>query len=283
MSSPGNPQAMPRKSASVCSVKPSAQETRQLAEALAISAGKVIATAREQGFTTEMKGGVEPVTSADFAADALIRKGLQHAMPGVQILSEEGEQADVDWNEPVWVIDPIDGTVNYAYGHDYVTLCLAYVEHGQVQASAVHAPFHGETFTAVRDQGAWRNGKPMTPRNTTELRYALVATGFPYVKDNIEPILDRFARMMRVCRDARRLASAALDICWVACGRLDACYESVNPWDIAAASLIAREAGVRRGQFSEVASMLPQEVSGIDYVFAVPGVFDDLLKVLREP
>ena len=179
------------------------------------------------------------------------------------------------------MVDPIDGTVNYAYGHDYVSVCIAYVERGEVQASVVHAPFQRETFTALRNEGAWLNGAPIEYRQSDSLRFSLIATGFPYGKNEIEPILERFCRVMRSCRDMRRLASAALDICWVACGRLDGCYETVRPWDIAAASLVAREVGVPRGHFTNVASDVPSELCGLDYVFATPAIFDGLLAVLR--
>lgn len=261
------------------------RELLTFAESTARCAGEEIARARTEGWTSEMKGGLEIVTSADIAADRLIKKAVAEQTPGAQILSEEGERETIDWNEPVWVVDPIDGTVNYAYGHDYVSVCIAYVERGEVQASVVHAPFQRETFTALRNEGAWLNGAPIEMRQTDSLRFSLIATGFPYGKDDIEPIIERFCRMMRSCRDVRRLASAALDICWVACGRLDGCYETVHPWDIAAASLVAREAGVRRGHFtnvaSDVAGDVPGELCGLDYLFATPAIFDELLAVLR--
>jgi myo-inositol-1(or 4)-monophosphatase len=251
------------------------------AESTARQAGDEIKRARTHGWTSEMKGGLEIVTSADLAADTLIRKAVAHRTPSAQVLSEEGERETIDWSKPVWVIDPIDGTVNYAYGHEYVSVCIAYVEKGEVQASVVHSPFQEETFTALRDHGAWLNGEAIRPRKTESLRLSLIATGFPYGKDEIEPILQRFCRMMRSCRDVRRLASAALDICWVACGRLDACYETVRPWDIAAAGLVAREAGVRRGHFTDVETDLPPELCGLDYLFATEDIFDAFLAVLQ--
>lgn len=260
------------------------EELLAFTESTAKRAGDEIVRARKSGWTSELKDGLEIVTSADIAADGLIRRAIGECTPGAQLLSEEGERETIDWEKPVWVIDPIDGTVNYAYGHEYVSVCIAYVERGVVQASAVHSPFQRETFTALRDHGSWLNGSRIRPRQSDSLRFSLVATGFPYGKDEIEPILERFCRVMRSCRDVRRLASAALDICWVACGRLDACYETVQPWDIAAASLVAREAGVPRGHFTDLSADLgdlPPELCGLDYLYATPEIFDALLALLR--
>jgi len=228
-------------------------------------------------------GGRELVTSADLASNELIEKAVSRHTPEAQYFSEEGDGGPIDWNEPVWVVDPIDGTVNYAYGHAHVGIALAYVVKGEVQVGVIHAPFQGETFVAVRGAGATLNGIALETRPTVPLTYALVSTGFPHDHAGMSGILERVGRVLRRCRDLRRLASPALDISWVAAGRLDAAYETLRPWDVAAAALVAREAGVQRGHYGEPRSGLPPEVCGDDVVFARAGLFEELLAVLRQP
>ncbi len=260
----------------------SADDDRRLKLALetATRAGtELVRLRRSGGWTASYKDAQELVTTADLAADALIRAALTAGDPAARLLSEEGEHS-VDWAEPTWVVDPLDGTVNYAYGLDYVSVCLAFAERGRVRVGVVHNPFTKETFSAIAGRGAWLDGQPIRPGAAASLRAALIATGFPYERERLEPILARFCRVMRVCRDTRRLASAALDICGVASGRLDACYETLRPWDVAAAGLIACEAGARRGHFGPVPPELPPDVCGIDVLFAQPGLFDALLAVL---
>jgi len=217
-------------------------------------------------------------------ADEFITGAIRKRFPDHRILSEETmpdlSQAE-ELDTPLWIIDPIDGTVNYAYGHPQVAVSIAYAEKGQVQAGVVHAPFSDETFRATRGEGTTLNGRPTQHSGATEPRQSLFATGFPYTKDKLEPLVNRLNAMIHQCRDLRRIGSAALDICWVACGRLDIYYETVSPWDFAAARLIAKEAGATAGHFGDVPEGYPEDLWGQDLLISAPAVWEPVRKILR--
>lgn len=261
-------------------------EIAAFAEQLALEAGELITRERnENRLRTDYKAQTELVTHADLMADELITRAIQARYPDHRILSEESmpdlHQAS-HLDTPLWVIDPIDGTVNYAYGHPSSAISIAYAERGQVHVGVVHAPFAEETFKAVRGEGATLNNSAISHSNATDLRKTLFATGFPYTKDALEPLIKRLDVMIHNCRDLRRIGSAALDICWVACGRLDAYYETVSPWDFAAARLIALEAGAHCGHFNGVPEGYPEDLWGQDILVSAPAVFDRLQALLHD-
>lgn len=261
-------------------------EIADFAERLARDAGELIHRERSQNtLRTDYKQQTELVTHADILADEFITGAIQAAYPDHRILSEEAmpdlRQAE-NLDTPLWIVDPIDGTVNYAYGHPQVAVSIAYAEKGQVQAGIVHAPFAGETFRAVRGSGATLNGERIQHSGASSLRQALFATGFPYTKDNLAPLLKRLDVMIHHCRDLRRIGSAALDICWVACGRLDIYYETVSPWDFAAAKLIAREAGARAGHFTEVPEGYPEDLWGQNNLVTAPELYERVRELLAK-
>lgn len=251
----------------------------------ALDAGKLIIEERSRGLEHDYKDGQELVTQADLKADRLIGDAIRARFPDHRILSEEAmpdlRQAR-ELEHPLWIIDPIDGTVNYAYGHSQVAVSIAYAEKGRVQIGVVHAPFQQETFRATRGQGAYLNNRAITPTCCTTLRQSLVATGFPYGKDNLAPLIGRLNKVLHQCRDLRRNGSAALDICWVACGRLDSYYETVSPWDFAAARLIALEAGAQAGHFSAVPEGYPEDLWGQDILISTPGLYQAMRELLAE-
>lgn len=256
------------------------------AEQLALKAGDLIRRERDQNtLRTDLKQQTELVTHADVMADEFITGAIREQFPDHRILSEETmpdlSQAE-ELDTPLWIVDPIDGTVNYAYGHPQVAVSIAYAEKGRVQAGVVHTPFSGETFRATRGEGATLNGDPIQHSGATVPRDALFATGFPYTKDNLEPLVRRLDAMIHQCRDLRRIGSAALDICWVACGRLDIYYENVSPWDFAAARLIALEAGATAGHFGEVPEGYPADLYGRDILISAPAVWETVREILRE-
>ncbi len=262
------------------------QAIADFAEQLARKAGELIQHERDNNrLKTDYKAQSELVTHADVMADEMITAAIRQHYPEHRILSEEVtpdlSQAE-ELDTPLWIIDPIDGTVNYAYGHPQVAVSIAYAEKGRVQAGVVHAPFSGETFRAVRGQGATLNGDAIKHSGATVPRQALFATGFPYTKDTLAPILARLSAMIHQCRDLRRIGSAALDICWVACGRLDIYYENVSPWDFAAARLIALEAGATAGHFSEVPEGYPEDLWGTDILISAPDLWQPVRQILRE-
>ncbi|AJQ92350.1 archaeal fructose-1,6-bisphosphatase and related enzyme of inositol monophosphatase family [Gynuella sunshinyii YC6258] len=231
------------------------QSWLQLAVDTAQKAGELIRDERQNhSLDVDYKDGIELVTQADKKADAYITSALLQATPEFSILAEESEN-DLSKAEEeglsLWVIDPIDGTVNYAHHHYQVAVSIALAVDREVQLGVVHNPFLQETFTAIRGQGAFLNGQRISASTTTELNRAIVATGFPYHKNNLPQLMQEAGAVLQHCADLRRLGSAALDLCWVACGRLDAYYEhQVKPWDMAAGRLIAYEAGAMTGSYA---------------------------------
>lgn len=255
------------------------------AKQLAQDAGKLIVEAREKAiFDRNYKLHHELVTSTDIAVDAFICEKIAAMFPQHKILSEESFPAlDVDQlieDVPVWVIDPIDGTVNFAHGHHHVAVSIGLFIGSVRILGVVYAPFLAECYSALRGQGAYCNGKKLAVSGASTLRNALVATGFPYQKTSLPNLIERLSRVLHACQDVRRNGSAALDLCWVAAGRLDAYYETVKPWDMAAGALIAEEAGARLGYFAKPQVVWPEAVNGEGLLVATPDLFDDLKALL---
>ena len=265
---------------------PTDVEILNVAKDLAFKAGKSIVEARQsQRLTLSYKDGVELLTSADLSVDQLIRAGIESAFPDHLILSEESspDLSDAgDLQAPLWIIDPIDGTVNYAYNQHQVAVSIAFAYQGIMRAGVVHCPFQGETFSAIRGKGARLNGTSILASECSELARALIGTGFPYDRDGRVALVDRLRTVLFACRDIRRIGSAAVDICWVAMGRLDGYYETINSWDFAAATLIAREAGARVGHLGEVPEGQLPELWGQELVVAAPDIYAALRDMLRD-
>ncbi len=233
----------------------------------------------------DYKRGVELVTNADVAADKLITDAIRQRFPDHDIMAEESAP-DLEkikhLEKPLWIIDPIDGTVNYAHYHNQVAVSIAYAVRGQVQVGVVYSPFQAEMFSAVRGEGSWLNDQPLQCSQVNELSKAIIATGFPYEKqDKLDILMARLRAVLGQCADMRRLGSAALDICWVAMGRLDGYYETVSPWDFAAAQLIAREAGAVCGHFVEPPEGIAQELYGENLLISNPHLYKQLKQILQ--
>ncbi|HET7271378.1 MAG TPA: inositol monophosphatase family protein [Rubrobacter sp.] len=189
------------------------------------------------------KGEVDLVTEMDERAEEIIRDELLGAYPSYGMLAEEGGALPGE-EDGRWIVDPLDGTVNYAHDLPVFAVSIALEKAGEVVLGVVHDPMRDETFVAERGQGARLNGEPTSLSDTDELVRALVATGFPYDRDDVPAALDLFGRFSMLAQGMRRLGAAALDLCYVASGRLDAYYErGIHPWDVAAGSLILEEAG----------------------------------------
>lgn len=251
---------------------------------LARSAGKLIVEQRENAdLSHDYKNGQELVTSADLLADKMIVDAIHKRFPDHQILSEESSPslAEDVLDQPLWIIDPIDGTVNYAHGHIQSAVSIAYAEQGTLTHGVVFNPFTDEMFTAQLGGGSFLNGKPIAVAGETDLARSIIATGFPYDKSTIQPMLERVQVILTHCADIRRLGSAALDICWLAAGRLDGYYESLSLWDHAAAQLIAREAGAQWGHFSEVPKGVNPQFHSQDILVANPQLYPQLLALLQ--
>ena len=255
------------------------------ARELAIKAGSMIKTERVEGsLTQDYKDQHELVTSADIAADKLIIEAIHSKYPDHRIMSEETyTDTDLakDLDTPIWIIDPIDGTVNYAHGHFMVAVSIAFAHKGEVQAGVVYNPFLEECYSAVLGEGSYLNQQKLAVSKQDNLRKALVATGFPYNKTTVPEIMRRTEKVLMSCQDIRRLGSAAMDICWVACGRLDAYFESLSPWDFAAARLIALEAGARCGHFTPVPKDIPACIYNHNLLITTPAIYDELDNILN--
>ncbi|WP_289857168.1 inositol monophosphatase family protein [uncultured Muribaculum sp.] len=185
------------------------------------------------------------VTIADRESERLIIDGIHAAYPGHAILSEEsGEEAGSGsgWR---WIIDPLDGTTNYSQGLPLFSVSIALEHDGQVVTGVVYAPYTDELFHAVRGEGAFLNGRPISVAGKERLAECVVSTGFPVDKhQTADNNLDNVSRIMPQVRGLRRLGSAAIDICYVAAGFLDGYWElNLHRWDVAAAELILAEAG----------------------------------------
>lgn len=259
-------------------------QVMQLAIETAKEAGALIMHMRREGaLVKDYKGQQELVTNADLAADALIIERIKAHFPDHEFLTEEtlGNKRDKhDLENPIWIIDPIDGTVNFAHGQQMVGVSIAFAMNGEVQIGVVYNPFLDELFCAQLGQGATLNSKSIQPSGESNLRKALFATGFPYDKSGVPPIMRRIESIIMHTQDMRRLGSAALDICWVACGRLDIYFESLSPWDFAAARLIALEAGATCGHFTEVPPEVPSCIYEKNLLISTPSLFDECREIL---
>jgi myo-inositol-1(or 4)-monophosphatase len=191
--------------------------------------------------------GTDMVTEMDKAAERLIVEGLTEARPDDGILGEEG--TDTPGTTGVrWVVDPLDGTTNYLYGHAGFAVSIGVQVDGTSVAGVVDDPLHGDVFTATLGGGARRNGHPIVVSSATRLGHALVATGVSYQPERRRAQAEVLTRVLPHLRDIRRMGSASVDLCSVAQGRADAYYErGLQPWDHAAGALIAREAGALVG------------------------------------
>lgn len=183
------------------------------------------------------------VTKVDKLAEAKIREIILGAYPDHVVLGEEEGQPGGD-AECRWIVDPLDGTLNYAHGFPFYCVSVALERRGVVEVGVVMDSVRGELFTATRGGGAYLNGAPIAPSRETLLKRAMLATGFAYDPDALSENIEIFARVHPQVRSVRRPGAAALDLCYVAAGRLDGFWElKLNPWDVAAAMLIIREAG----------------------------------------
>jgi myo-inositol-1(or 4)-monophosphatase len=229
--------------------------------------------------------GLELVTEADIKVDRLICDAIRARFPGHAILAEESAPDLENISQitgPLWIIDPIDGTVNYAHGHSHSAVSIAFVNNTELQCGVVFDPFADEMFHAIAGQGAFLNNNPIRVAAKSDMKRALFATGFPYEKSDMAPLVARLGLMLDNCADLRRLGSAALDICWVAMGRLDIYYENLSVWDFAAAQLIAIEAGARYGHFQPVPDKVSPVFHNHNILVSNPVLFEPVRELLQE-
>jgi len=227
-------------------------EFRTTAETIAREAGALLREFYRKGVRTEYKGDVDLVTEADRASEKLIGERLRTAFPEHGIYGEEGTRSGLD-AEFRWYVDPLDGTTNFAHG--FPAFCvvlgcerrtpgLAADEDGEMVAGVIYDPLRDEMFSAARGEGATLNGEPIHVSRARLLQESLIATGFPSHKRHRSPNVHFYQEFTLRSHGVRRAGSAALDLAYVACGRLDGFWEfQLNPWDTSAGYLLVEEAG----------------------------------------
>ena len=226
-------------------------------EDAARAAGRYLMEHFHGSFSVMRKGEIDLVTEIDIAAEKLIVSRIQEAFPDHDVVAEE-MYADAARGDCTWIIDPLDGTTNYAHGFPVFSVSIALEMAGVLQWGAVYNPNLEEMFVAARSRGARLNGEPVRVSATESLGASLLATGFPYdIRTSDQNNLDYFHDFALRAQGIRRSGSAALDLCYVAAGRFDGFWElSLNPWDCAAGYLMVREAGGRvtnwRGEFGSI-------------------------------
>ena len=253
---------------------PAPAELEALAATTARSAAALVtATYGRPDPVGQKSSPTDVVTQTDLRTEELIRRLLQEATPGAGVLGEEGETT-APGARMQWVIDPLDGTVNFLYGVPIFAVSIAAALDGEIVAGAVIDVLRDELFSAHLGGGARRDGEAIAATGCTSLPSALVATGFSYHADRRDLQGEVAHRVLSRARDLRCFGSAALELCWVACGRVDAYFQrETEIWDRAAGALIAAEAGAR--------TELPCPENDDLVVAAAPGVFDDLWSVVQ--
>ncbi len=208
---------------------------------IAHEAGQILLAHCGVGF--ELKGDYDLVTAADRASEQLIVKRLKERFPQHGIVAEEGGRAELD-SELRWYVDPLDGTTNFAHGFPLWNVTLGLARRGEVIAGVVYDPRNQELFAAERGAGARLNGAPIRVSKAPSLNDALVSTGFPSRKRHQNVNIHFYYQLAMLTHGVRRGGSAAIDLAYTACGRLEAFWEfGLNPWDMAAGTLLVEEAG----------------------------------------
>ena len=210
-----------------------------------VRAGKLQMEQFGRDFQIEKKGTIDLVTEVDVAVERMFRALVAERFPDHQVLAEEMGGSASTPAGPCWIFDPIDGTTNYAHGIPIFCASLALEINGLAQVAAVFDPNRQELFTAERGGGAYLNGRRLRVSAAASLVDAVVVTGFPYdVHGRVDEIVGLFGAFVGQARAVRRLGSAAIDLCYVAAGRMDGFWETdLKPWDMAGGALIVAEAG----------------------------------------
>ena len=215
---------------------------------IAEEAGAILLSGYGRIHAPEKKGRIDLVTLYDRRSEELILDRLARRFPGSSVLAEEsGAHGRSGAGELRWIVDPLDGTTNFAHNYPFFAVSIAAELAGELVAGAVFDPVRGERFAAAKEAGATLNGSPMRVSNIARLEDALLVTGFPYdVREHPDRVLPAFHAFLRTAQGVRRDGSATLNLCYLAMGRFDGFWEArLSPWDMAAGTLIVREAGGR--------------------------------------
>jgi myo-inositol-1(or 4)-monophosphatase len=248
--------------------------------ALAREAGRILRLRFRTAVRVTAKGPADIVTATDIEVQGLIVRRLRRKFPGHGILAEEGldATAGTEWR---WIVDPLDGTKNFAHGLPSFCVSIAAERDGQVELGVVHDPMHDELFVAVRGCGAWCNDRPIRVSGVGKMDAAFLGTGLPHRVRRFAGSVGRtFARFAAHSFGVRDRGAGALDLCYVACGRFDGYWEiDQSPWDIAAGGLIVEEAGGRMSDFRGG----PFDIFGGETVASNGKIHDQILGVLAMP
>jgi myo-inositol-1(or 4)-monophosphatase len=232
------------------------------------------------GVRIDKKGRIDLVTEVDVAVERMFRAMIAERFPDHDVLAEEMGQPRSGARYR-WVFDPLDGTTNYAHGIPLFCATLALEIDDEPVVGAVFDPNRNELFTAERGVGAWMNGEPLEVSDAATLIDSVLVTGFPYdLRERIENLLETFGAFLTHARAVRRLGSAAIDLCWVAAGRMDGFWEqNLKPWDTMAGALIVQEAG---GRVTGLDGSTWRAADG--HILASNGhIHDQMLGVIRNP
>lgn len=224
------------------------------------------------------KGEIDLVTQADLESEQSIIATIRNRFPEHGFIAEEtGRHPGSSAGK--WIIDPLDGTTNYAHGIALFAISIAFSWNDEILVGIVMNPISTELFTAVKGQGACLNGQPITVTKTQSMQESLLATGFPYdFKASLGPIMQRLQNCLTACQGIRRFGAAALDLCYVACGRIDGYWEqNLKPWDTAAGALIANEAGAEITDFSNQ----PYDIDKKEIASSNGHIHKELISLLR--
>lgn len=248
------------------------------------SAGNIIARSIDRIDRIEIANKGAPndfVTSIDRASEVEIISIIKKAYPDHSFLCEEsGAETGSNSNQVVWIIDPLDGTFNFIHGIPYINISIAVQIRGVVEHAVVFNPINNELFTATKGSGAQLDGRRIRVSDCKSMEYALIGTGFAYKRTNetIDVCIQRVKNVLECSGDLRRGGAAALDLAYVACGRLDGFWEvGLSPWDVAAGALLVREAGGFVGDLAGTEKFIDN-----GYIVAgTPKVYPRMLELLQ--
>lgn len=252
----------------------------RVAIAAAYRSGKILKSYFGNLAHIRKKGAIDLVTEADTESENAIIEFIHEKFPDHSFLAEESGLTQGDTSRQ-WIIDPLDGTINFAHQLPIFSISIAFAYHGEILTGVVFNPVNGELFSAVSGQGATLNNRPLLVSDTKILSESLLVTGFPYDLLSIfEEIAFRLDRCLQHAQGIRRLGSAALDLCYIACGRFDGFWEqNLNPWDTAAAFLIASESGAVITDFANN----PFTINKKEIVATNGHIHMEMLSLLKRP
>lgn len=257
------------------------REILKTAAFAAEQAGGVLLERYGKPHSIQHKGSIDIVTEADIASEELILDILHKNMPGTKILSEESLSSYSNLpDEPIWIIDPLDGTTNFAHNFPWFSVSIAFYYRGKSIAGVIYSPIQKELFCATLAGGAWLNDQRIRVSEVNVLNKSLVATGFPYdIQERPDSIIAMLKQVLTHSQGIRRPGAATLDLAYLACGRLDAFWEvGLKPWDTAAGHLLVEESGGMLSTFSGTpySSFIPELLASNSLIH------NDLIDLLHE-